>query len=205
MASLPHCVGDILDCLRELADEHGHVSVNDVAERFGTRSYGPFLMLPALLELTPVGAIPGVPTFLAFTIAVVAVQKLFGLGHIRLPQVIGKREISQRRLRRATARLKGVAGWLDRHFHGRMIALTRAPFSRLAALVILVLCATVPPLELLPFASSAPMSAIAAMGLAFLVRDGALMIAALCLSGGALSLFAYLWATQAERLFALFA
>ncbi|HSJ79430.1 MAG TPA: exopolysaccharide biosynthesis protein, partial [Erythrobacter sp.] len=37
---------------------------------------------------------------------------------------------------------------------------------------------TVPPLELVPFGSTAPMLAIAAVGLALLVRDGLLMIAA---------------------------
>jgi hypothetical protein len=203
MQSQPHCVGDILDSLRELADEHGHVSVGDIAERFGTRSYGPFLMIPGLIELTPVGAIPGVPTFLAFTTALVAVQKLFGRDHIWLPRLIRRREISQYKLRRATARLKGIAAWLDRHFHGRFTALTHAPFSRLAALVVLALCLTVPPLEFLPFASSAPMAAIAAIGLAFLVRDGVLMIAALLMSGGAFGLLGYLWATQGDKVAAV--
>jgi hypothetical protein len=39
-----------------------------------------------------------------------------------------------------------------------------------------------PPLELLPFASTAPMAAIATFGLALLVRDGVLMLVATCLS-----------------------
>lgn len=202
MPSQPHCVGDILACLRELADEHGHVSVEDIARRFGTRSHGPFLLVPALIVLTPIGAIPGVPTFLALTIAIVALQKLMGRGHIWLPRLIGLREVSARKLRRATARLKGLAGWLDRHFHGRKVALTHAPFSRFAALVIIGLCAMVPPLELLPFAASIPMAGIAAIGLAFLVRDGVLMIAALVLSSAALAAGGYLWITQVPQVIA---
>jgi hypothetical protein len=37
------------------------------------------------------------------------------------------------------------------------------------------LCLTVPPLELVPFASTAPMAAIAAFGLGMTLRDGLLM------------------------------
>ena len=64
---------------------------------------------------------------------------------------------------------------------------------RIAGAVVIALAATVPPLELLPFASSAPMLAIAAFGLALLVRDGLLMLIACALSvaaiGGGLGWF----------------
>jgi hypothetical protein len=58
--------------------------------------------------------------------------------------------------------------------------------------VILLACA-VPPLELLPLATTAPMLAIAAFGLAITVRDGALMIAAMVLAATAIAVGAGLW------------
>jgi len=58
---------------------------------------------------------------------------------------------------------------------------------RLSAVACILLALTVPPLELLPFASSAPMAAIAMFGLALLVHDGALMIAAWLLAGMAVA------------------
>ena len=66
---------------------------------------------------------------------------------------------------------------------------------RRAAAVVVALCCTVPPLELIPFASSAPMLAIAAFGLAILVRDGLLMLVALALSALAVGLGGYFWFT----------
>jgi hypothetical protein len=45
-----------------------------------------------------------------------------------------------------------------------------------------LLAALVPFFEMVPFAGMAPMSAIAAFGLAILVRDGALMLAAILIS-----------------------
>jgi hypothetical protein len=53
---------------------------------------------------------------------------------------------------------------------------------KVAALICILLACTVPPLELLPFATTAPMAAIAAFGLALMVRDGVLMLVAMALS-----------------------
>ncbi|MGB3167051.1 MAG: exopolysaccharide biosynthesis protein [Alteraurantiacibacter sp.] len=182
MAATPHSVGDILDCLDALADECGEVSVGRIMDAFGTRTYGPAIMVPALLEITPVGAIPGVPTFLAVTIALVAAQKLFGKRHLWIPGIIANRCVSGEKLGKGAAKLRRIASFMDRHFHRRLKFMTRPPFSRIAALVIIALCASVPFLEVLPFASSVPMLAVAGFGLAILVRDGLLMAIALAAS-----------------------
>ena len=68
---------------------------------------------------------------------------------------------------------------MDRWFHGRLPILTSGPFVRAAAGAIILLALAVPPLELVPLATTAPMAAIAAFGLALVVRDGLLMMAAL--------------------------
>lgn len=44
------------------------------------------------------------------------------------------------------------------------------------ALLCILLCTTVPPLELLPFASSIPMGAIALMGLGLMAQDGLVIL-----------------------------
>ena len=178
----PHKVGEILDCLDQMAEGQDSVSVEDVVGSFGKRTFGPVIMVPALLELSPVGAIPGVPTFLAVTIAILAAQKMFGREHLWLPGWIGHRCVSSDKLRKSTKKLRPIAAFMDRHFHGRLKSLTHAPFSRIAAGMVILLCATVPFLEVLPFASSGPMLAIAMFGLAVLVRDGALMVGALLIS-----------------------
>jgi hypothetical protein len=188
MADDPHSVGEILDRLRDLADRQDHVSIGDVVQHLGHRSYGPFLLVPALIEITPVGAIPGVPTFLALIIVLVAAQMLFGRKHLWLPGLIDRRGVSGGKLGKAADKLRGVARFLDRWFHNRLPALTGGPMPRIVAALVIVLAATVPPLELLPFASTAPMAAIAAFGLALLVRDGMLMLLAGLLALGALGL-----------------
>lgn len=180
-------VCDILEMLRRTADRHDTVTIGDVLDAIGDRSYGPALLIPALIEITPVGGIPGLPTFLALILAVVAVQLLFDKEHLWLPQFIQRRTVSADKLHKAADKLNPFAARLDRWFHGRLTRFVRQPWPRIAAVIVVALCLTVPPLELVPFGSTAPMLAIAAFGLALLVRDGLLMIAALAISLAALA------------------
>ena len=177
-----HSVCDILDMLRRTADRHDRVTIADVLDAIGDRSYGPALLIPALIEITPVGSIPGLPSFLALLVAVVAGQLLLGKEHLWLPQFIQHRAVSADKLHKAADRLNPFAARLDRWFHGRMTRFIQPPWPRVAAGTVIALCLTVPPLELVPFGSTAPMLAIAAFGLALLARDGLLMLAAMGIS-----------------------
>lgn len=199
MSDQPKSVGDILDRLNEVAEKDEKIALGDVVEAFGSRSYGPFLLVPAVIEQTPIGGIPGVPTAIALIIASFAVQILFGRKHLWLPGFVKRRRIKSETLTKSTDKLRGVARFLDRWFHGRLEKLTRGPFLKAAAVIVLLLCCTVPPLELLPFASSVPMAAIAMFGLAMLVRDGALMIVALLLSVAAVAVGIGMWGSGAGQ------
>ena len=193
MPTSPHTVADILDSLDELSDEDDKVSLGQIMDAFGARTYGPMIMLPALLELTPVGAIPGVPSFLALTIMVIAAQKMIGKRHPWLPGLISNRTISSDKLSRGSGKLRPMARFMDKYFHRRLKFMTRAPFAQIAAGLVILLCLTVPFLEVLPFASSVPMLAIAGFGLAVLVRDGVAMIVALLVSVAALGMGLDYW------------
>lgn len=180
-----HSIADILDCLEEIGEEKGCVSVGDMADAFGTRTYAPFLIVPALLEISPIGAIPGVPTLLAVTISIFAVQMLLGKEHIWIPEVLENRRVAGDKLKKAAEKVEGVAEKMDSWFHKRLRKLTTGVFIKIAALVVILLCLAVPPLEFLPFASAGPMLAIVFIGLALLVRDGVLLLVSVTLGLGA--------------------
>jgi len=192
----PEGVEEVLAELDELAAEHNCVCIGDVLDDFGRRSFGLFILIPPLIELTPIGAIPGLPSFLALIVAITAAQLFVGRDHVWMPQFIQQRSVSGRRLHKAIAKLRGVAQWLDERSHGRLEALTEGIWTKIAAVAIIALCCTVPPLEFIPFASSAPMLAIASFGLALTVRDGALMLVALTIAVAALGGIGYLLATN---------
>ena len=157
----PTSMGEVLGELDELASTHDEVCVADVLDDFGERSFGPFIMLPALF------------------IALIAIQLLVGRDHVWMPRFVQQRSVGSKKLHKSVRKLRGLANFLDHHSEGRLEGLTQGAAIRLVAAAVILLCCTVPPLEFLPFASSVPMLAIAVLGLALTVRDGALVLGAL--------------------------
>lgn len=192
----PRSLSDVLDRLvdklvdknEEKGNGNAEVSIGDVHEALGDKSFGPLIFVPALIEISPLGGIPGVPSFLALVIAFVAAQILLGRDHVWLPGFIANHSVKAERMAKAVDGLRGLAQWLDKAFHGRMGRLTRPPFDKVVAVACLLLMLTVPPLELVPFASTAPMGAAAILGLALLTDDGLLvavgLVAAVAAFGG---------------------
>ncbi len=197
MADEPHSVGEILDTIEALACDRDRVTVGDVVEALGSRGFGPLLIVMPLIDISPVGSIPGLPTAMAAIIMLVAVQMALGRRHLWLPGFVRRRSIASGTARKAVGKTRRLATFMDRFFHGRLPILTSGPFVRIAALGVIALACAVPPLELLPLATTAPMLAIAAFGLAITVRDGALMIAATLLAAAAIAVGVGLWTGQA--------
>lgn len=186
MADDPQTAKETVGALEELATQQNSVRVRDVLDRFGQRSFGPAMMLPALIEVSPVGSIPGVPTLLATFIGLVATQLVMGADHVWVPGFLEQRSLRSGTLMKGAHNLEGIAETLDRWFKGRLKQFTAAVWQRLAGLAVILLCLTVPFLEVLPFASTVPMLTIAAIALALTVRDGLLMLMATILSAAAL-------------------
>ncbi|KTT69622.1 exopolysaccharide biosynthesis protein [Sphingomonas endophytica] len=193
MADEPHSVGDILDTIEKLADENDRVVVGDLVEALGARGFGPFLIVMPLIDISPIGSVPGLPTAMALVIALIAVQMALGRKHLWFPGFVRRRSVSSGNAKKAVDKTRGVARFMDRWFHGRLPVLTSGPFVRVAAVGVILLACAVPPLELLPLATTIPMLAIAAFGLAITVRDGALMIVAMLLAVAAVTVGVGLW------------
>jgi hypothetical protein len=182
MSDPSHGIGDILDRLDQAASGSDRVSVGDIREALGQRGQGAFLLFPALIDITPIGSIPGVPTLMAATIILVAVEILIGRSEPWLPAFVERRHLKARTLCKVTSKLGSTGRRLDRWFHGRLCWMTQGTPLKIAAVLIILLALSVPPLELIPLATTAPMSAIAAFGTALLLRDGVLMIAAMAIT-----------------------
>lgn len=191
MAHEPHNVEEAITSLEHLAEERDPVTVGDMLDTFGERSFGPILMILALLEMSPIGGIPGLPTFLAMMCGLLAGQLLLGHDHVWLPHWVQQRSIGSDKLIKALHKIEGTAAKLDRRFRNRLERFTTPVWQKLAAFAVILLCLSVPPLELVPFASTAPMLAIASFGLALTVKDGLLMLIATILSALAIGVSLY--------------
>lgn len=172
--------GDLLDAVVDLADESDQVSIRDMVETIGHRGFGPLIFVPALVVVSPLGGIPGVPTLFALVIALIACQILVGRGHIWLPDPVGARSVDNEKLRNSAHKARPVAHWMDKWMGRRLDTLTGKTARTLAAVTVVGLCILVPPLELIPFAALGPMLAVAVIGLALTAHDGGLMLLGLC-------------------------
>ncbi|WGF90948.1 exopolysaccharide biosynthesis protein [Marinivivus vitaminiproducens] len=169
----------VLDALEEVARNDPQLSVGDIQAAIGTRAFGPFLLIPGLVILTPLGGIPGLPTFCALIILLIAVQFAIGRQSLWLPQPFGKRSVEGSKVVSATRFARPIARGVDYFIRPRLQALTGRWASRAIALVCLLLALVMPPLELLPLAAALPAAAITAFGLALIARDGICALIAL--------------------------
>ncbi len=177
-------LGGLLRGIKVLARDAEQLSIHNIRETVGERSFGPFLTIPAIIEMSPIGGIPGLPTVIALVISFFAIQILFGRKHLWLPDCLEKRKISGPKLERGVEKIEPASQWIDKLVRPRMSWATKPPFLQGLAGLSITLCATVPPLELIPFASTLPMAAVALIGLSLTARDGLLACLALLLATG---------------------
>ena len=178
-------IGDVVGGIEDIAEKQDKVAIDDLLDEFGDRSFAPLMLILALVGITPVGAIPSVPTILGVCIAVIAAQMAWGREHVWLPKFVTKRGIKSKRLTKGKDKLDTVADVMDSIAKQRRKALASGPARRIVAGLIVVLCLALPVLELVPFAAAAPFLAVAILSLAMMVRDGLVL-----LIGGAIAVAA---------------
>ncbi|MBR9764219.1 MAG: exopolysaccharide biosynthesis protein [Rhodobacteraceae bacterium] len=164
-------LGDILDKLENAAHD-GRVSIGDVVDEVGTRAFAPIILVPALILVSPLSGIFGLPTIGATFIGLITVQKLLGREHVWLPQILQRREVAESKLKKAISWLRKPCGWIDRRTHTRLTALVSRPANLVTLLVILAICLVIPALELLPMVTSIFATAISLFAIGLLTRDG---------------------------------
>lgn len=175
----------VIDGIIELGKKQDNVAISEIQDSLGRRSFGPFLFVPAIIEISPVGGIPGLPTVLALIVALFSIQMLMGRDHFWMPAFLAKRTVSGAKLDKGLNKVRRVVRWLDKISRARLGCAVRKGFLRLIAVLCVLLATSVPPLEVMPFASTAPFAAIALFGLGITTRDGLLVILGLIVTVGA--------------------
>lgn len=182
---------DVVEELEKASEGGDTVEVGHLIDALDHRGYGPALAALPLIELTPIGGIPGFPTFLALTLAILTVRLLMGYEHFWAPGWLRRRKLKSERVIKSVEWLKPVSLRIDAKLHERLSRFAGPTGRRVACTVILGLLLTVPPLELVPFATSGPMIVIAIFGLGLLYCDGLLML--LGFVGSAIAVVGGLW------------
>jgi hypothetical protein len=149
------------------------------------------LLLAGLIAVSPLSGIPGIPTTVAVIVIVVSVQFLIGRRHFWLPRWVRERHFPHDRFCRALARVRRPARVVDRFLKPRLEILTHAGGVHAIAVLCIVIAATMPPLEIVPFAATAAGFALTAFGLSLIAEDGLVALIALLVTASVAGLVVY--------------
>lgn len=172
----PKKLADLLDEIDQEIEGDTKFAVKDVLDAFGSRAFGPLLTVPALLALSPLGAVPGVPSILAVFILLIAGQHMLGMNRPWVPKQILNRSVKAKKWSSARKKIDPWAKRVDSVIQPRLTWLTSGIMDHVISAVAVALALMMIPLELLPFAVIVPGAALLLLGLALSARDGLLAL-----------------------------
>lgn len=151
-------------------DAQGDISIGDIRDTLGKRSFAPLLVLFAAFNLIPLP--PGASAILGLPLLIVAAQMAFGSNRAWLPAFITKRSLSAEQFRTVTDWTIPRLIRLEQVIRPRYWPFWRRQGDRVIGVIALVLSIsiTLP----IPLGNWLPAFATALLGLALSERDGIL-------------------------------
>ncbi|MEW4565917.1 exopolysaccharide biosynthesis protein [Bremerella sp. JC770] len=190
--SSPDGLADVLEQMKANTDGD-QVTLEDTLDALDSRSFGPLLLVPAIMAVSPIGAIPGMSIVTGCVLMLIAVQMIFSSGRPWLPQRLLDFSFSRETFAKGIDKSMPWAKWLDGYTDRRMEMITQSPFHYVIAAIIAFLALLFIPLAFLPFAVAIPGTAIALFALGMTVRDGLLVITGFLVSCAAIGVTIYAW------------
>jgi hypothetical protein len=179
----------LLDRVADAARDKEDVSLDDVLDSVGRRSFGPMLLLPGLITLAPlVGDVPGVPSMMGVVVLLTSGQLLFNREHFWLPGWLLSRRVRADKLQKAVAWLHKPARYVDRLLRPRLEWLVNGVGTYLIALVSAAVALVIPLMEVVPFSANGAGIVLSAFGLALISRDGLLALTGLLVAAGTVAI-----------------
>lgn len=187
--SQPENLEAMLDLLRDVASDRVRVSLDDVFDTIGRRSFGPVVLFAGLVTLAPlVGDVPGVPTIMGSIVLLTVVQLALRAKHFWLPAWLLARSVSSAKLRKAVAAMRKPSRFIDRLLKPRLTVLVRGLSRYAVALACGVTSLMTPAMEFIPFSANGAGLIWTLFGLALITQDGFVALLGYCLTGGVLAI-----------------
>lgn len=170
-------INHVLDKILKSSEDCDEVSIGDILEMVGRRSFGPILLVAGIITLAPlVGDIPGVPTIMGTIVFLIAIQLLLNQQNLWLPKILLKRSVEKKKLHKALKKLEKPAKFIDRFLRPRLRFLTEGPMIYVIAAICLLISLAMPLMEFVPFSANFAGAALTAFGLSLIAKDGLLAL-----------------------------
>ncbi len=176
-----HPLEEMLQRMDSLSNQQDHVSFGDALDAAGDNTFASILLMIGIIMIVPGPAdIPGVPVVLGALVIIICVQMLMGRKHIWVPATLEQRRMTSQRMQQMIHWLHKPASWMDRITKQRYRWLTNQMGVGIIAIVCILIAATTPILEFVPFSANVAGAAIALCALALIAKDG--LVAAIALA-----------------------
>jgi hypothetical protein len=156
----------------ETDDTPGSLTLDEILDSVGRRSYGPLLLVIGLFAISPATIVPGMTWLAAALTLVVAGQMALGLPRIWLPKKALQAQLPRDAVKSGVEKSRGAARAIDKLLKPRLAFLSKPPFVNVVALMVIAAALITFPLGLIPFAPLAPGLAVVFFGLGMVARDG---------------------------------
>lgn len=153
-------------------DTPNSLTLGEILDSVGHRSYGPLLLVIGLFAISPATVLPGMTWFAAALTLIVAGQMALGRPSIWLPRKALGAELPRAMVVSGIEKSRGAAKTIDKLLKPRLTFLSRPPFVNLVAVLCLLAALITFPLGLIPLAPLAPGLAVVFFGLGMVARDG---------------------------------
>ncbi|MFD2237533.1 exopolysaccharide biosynthesis protein [Aureimonas populi] len=184
---------ELLDTIEERARGDGEVSLDTIQDMAGENAFGPVILVPGLLAVSPLTGIPTIPSIIGLLVALISIQLVVGRRKLWLPRRMSGAALNRSRVEKAISFLRPIARWVDKGVGPRLSFATEEWAVRGAALICFLVAITMPPLEIVPFLATTAGLVISLFGLAITLRDGVLMIFGLIVFFGLIGGGVYFW------------
>ena len=187
-----HNLGSLLRAMCNETDGDT-VSIEQLLEVVGRRSYGPVLLLLGFIAFGPLAIIPGLNWITALITLIFAVQIILGWPRPWIPARILAITVPRKYLIDGVEASQKYVDWVDAFLKPRLTFLTEPPFVQLVALVCIAAALVTFPLGLIPFGPTLPGLTILLMGLGLAARDGFMLLLAGLALVGAVYMTIHVW------------
>lgn len=170
-----HSLSEVLDKLESAA--HGDsVTVKEVVEKLGHKSFASLMLIFSLIAVSPASAIPGITATVAVIVFLLVVQMLAGRKCVWLPEFVTRRHMQTSKLCKGIGWLRKPVHFVERFLKERFTFLLHRPWLYLPLLLILALTLFMPFMEVVPTSGSIASAVIAFFAAGLLTRDGVLVM-----------------------------
>lgn len=184
----PRKLETLFDGLANCRNDAGDVSVGELLDRLAHRSYGPLLLLPALISVLPViGALPGVTWTTSALCLLISLQFLFQRHRLWMPGFIRGLSVSRHSFCKGLSSAKPWLKKFDGITHKRFHLLLCPPAPILVALLCVVLSLAMFVFSVIPGGVVIPAAGIILLAIALTTHDGLLLGLGILTGSGAIA------------------